>query len=644
MADSQRRGIQPTVRQPTVRQPTVRQPTVKQPTVRMPTIGGSKRSNTPAGDRSTPVNSQQTRRDDIVSLDYSPYKSLDRTQTWASPGDTVPVVFCKRTNNAGGVWVSLPLLDAGSLNFDRTFVYLLSQGFVYATPQSKNLFLGKTRLVSIGGSSIAFSVVRGTSSSVCPIAGYDITCDHTNFRTAIDSLEASSGGRVLYNTVGEYATSVTIRAKPIGSSGTLATYGVTVKRMGTDGLLGTVTTVGSFTTSSSGAISTITDTVSAGAYIYSIENTGVSGAGTVPDAILLEVQQNNSFPTSHDRTSSYYGLSLVVLEANLYDPSQPYSSPTELKQLHMFTDEGISVDKWRDVGGSSSYSYDSSDKFSDLVNWFAVESGNYPHAVNFQVTNHFDIRLNAKFHNTYNIRFNGVITNTTNFLSWAQQTAPYFLLSFHNDRGTSRLARLIPVDDNGTIITGSLTSEVVESFDDTETEPDVIRNVIISGTYQKTYVSTQQRRPFQALVSWRSQDEYGIETNQTTKVRYSDYDENVPEEAYDMTAFCTNVDHATIFAKYILATRRYSTHAVRFKTARNLDTKFLSLYDLVTVTLTRTNSAGDNVTESEYYLVTAISVDQDGIAEVEGEHFPVDSGAASIISNSIVSGSFTIET
>lgn len=631
-----------------VNQPTVKLPTVKLPTVRMPTMGGSVRSTTPLGDRSTPVNSEQTRRDDLSSLEYSPYESLDRSQTWASPGDTVPVVFCKRTSNAGGTWVSMPLLDAGSLNFDRTFVYLFSQGFCSFTPSSQNLFSGKNRMSALVSTGFTYYLAYSNDSTICPIGSLDITCDHTNFRTAIESLGTDTNSRVTYNTVGEYATSVTIRAKPIhfpNNSGTLATYGVTVKRMNLDGLAGTVTTVGSFTTSSSGAVSTITDTVTAGTYIYSIENTGASGAGVTPETILLEVQQNNTFPTSHDRTSSYYDLSLIAVEGNLYDPSRSYSSPTDLKQLHIFAEEGIRVGKWRNApGGTFSYSYDSSDKFGDLALWYTDTSPHFTNTENFQALSVLDVANAADFHNQYDIRFNGVITTTTNFLSWAQQTAPYFLLNFHVQWGYYNLKPLLPLNGDGTIATGALTDKVREAFNDTETGEDEIDNTLIAGTYRKTYISSEQRRQFQVLVSWRSQDEYGVETSQTTKVRYSDYADDAPEEAYDMTAFCSNVDHAKIFAKYLLATRRYSTHVIKFETARNVQGSDLEIYDLITMTLTRLNSAGDNVTESEYYLVTGVTSNQDGVTEIEAEHFPVDGTNASIISNSIISGSFTIET
>ena len=646
---------QPTVRTPTVRTPTVKTPTVKLPTVKLPTYGGSVRSTTPPGNRATQVNSGQTRLENIVSLDYSPYESLDKAQSWASAGDTMPVVFCDRVNNAGGVWVSFPLLDAGSKNFDRTFIYAFSQGESWATLSYSNFFVGKTRLSALASSGFTFNVVYSGDSAVCPISSYDITCDHTNFFTAIESLGNSSGSKVIYNTVGNYATSVTFRAKPFhvpGASGTFSTYGVTVKRMSLDGIGGTVTTVGSFTTSSTGAISTITDTVTAGAYIYSIENTGIVGAGTVPEAILLEVQQNNTFPTSHDRTSSYYDLSLLVIEGNLYDPSRSYSSPSDLKQLHAFVEDGLRVWKFREPtpGGSPlTKTFGASDKFIDLLLWGGRNISSEPQANDYDSDGDsafiaYDAAIGAGFHNTYNIRYNGVLPTTTNFSSWAQQIAPYFLCGIFVELGLHRAVPLLPLNTDYTINTGDLSSSVNESFNDTETREDRFANALIAGSYLKTYIDSEQRKPFQVLVSWRGQDEYGVETSKTTKVRYSDYDEDAPEESFDMTEFCTNADHATIFAKYLLATRRYSTHVVRFRTPRNLQTNFTAPYDLITVTLNRVNSEGDNTTESDYYLVSSVTAGEDGIYEIEAEHFPVDGSNASIISNSIISGSFTIET
>lgn len=617
---------------------------------KLPGRGGSGGGgiSTIGGRRSAPANDQQRSQDEISSLSYFQYENLDRGQVYANAGDTLPVVFCRRENNAGGVWVSLPLLDLGSLNFERTFIYALSQGQASPSLSTSKIFVGKDCISDISSSVYLITVAYSNNSAVCPISSFDITCDHSNFYAAIDSLSTSANSEVVFRTVDKYTTGFTVRAKPIhepGNSGAFTTYDLTVKRYTLSGLAGPVTTVGTMTTSSAGLITSVTDSPSADSYVYVIENNGVNTTGVDPETILLEIQQNNTFPSSYDRTSSYTGITLLVVEGNVYDIRRAYSDPSNLKQLHVFCQDGISVDKWRKNPGGLGYlySFGPSNKFADLVNWYTENSGNFPNAGTYQTTALVSVAQAAAFHDQYNMTYNGVISNTTNFLSWAQQISPMFLLGFYSWGDLYIMPTLIPTNDDGTINTNPLVPK--ESFDDTEAGIDRIANAIISGSYSKTYIETAKRKPFQVLVSWRSQNEYNMETSQTTSVRYSDYGENVPEETYDMTAFASNADHATIFAKYLLATRRYSTHTISFKTPRNVTTSsFLEPYDIISLTLNRINSQGDSTVETDYYLVTSLSFDSDGIVSIEAEHFPVDANGASIITNSIVSGSFEVVT
>ena len=200
---------------------------------------------------------------------------------------------------------------------------------------------------------------------------------------------------------------------------------------------------------------------------------------------------------------------------------------------------------------------------------------------------------------------------------------------------------MLPLNDVYEIDTGALTPK--EKFDDNEPGLDKIENAIISGSYEKVYVDNQDRRPFQVLTSFKQQNEYGIETIQTASVRYSDYASDVPEEAFDLSTFASNPDQCTLFAKYMLATRRYSTHVITFDTPRNaVSTSDLNMYDLIELSLTRVDSAGDNRVETDHYLVTSIKSTQEGILTIQGEHFPLDAGKASIISTSILSDNFTV--
>ena len=194
----------------------------------------------------------------------------------------------------------------------------------------------------------------------------------------------------------------------------------------------------------------------------------------------------------------------------------------------------------------------------------------------------------------------------------------------------------------GSIDTGGLTP--VEEFSDIAIGTDNVKESIITGSYRKTYINAQRRKPFQAVVTWRDQDDHAVETVKTTVVRFSDHFDTVPEESFDLSGFASNEDHAVLFAKYILATRRYSTHVISFTTARNVTSpNELAMYDLIEVEMHRVNSAGDDETETDHYLVSSIVANGTGLVEIQAEHFPL-SGGTSVINNQIVSGSFAVLT
>ena len=600
----------------------------------------------------TKENTQSKRNDELKALSLIPFERLDKPQEYANAGETMPIVFCRRVNNAGGVWISPPLLDSSSDNFAQTFVYLISHGQTSIPINTQNYFFGKQCLADTGvASGITFNIAHTNDPAVCPLAGYSITCDHTNFNFLADPVSTTVGEYTQIRTVNKYATGVTIRVKPLYPSGSasptvMTRYTLTVFR--TDNATGTTTTVGTLTTSTTGTIGSISDTTSAGNYTYTIENTAVAATGTIaPETILVEFRQSNTFPTSYDRTSSYTNIQLLGAEANLYDITRTFSPPSELKQLHIFMENGLYVDRWRFNTNSISTGVltgttGSSDKFADLVYYWFRNSGKYPNT-NFTYFPATSCALCALFQEHYNITYNAYFASNTSFLAYAQSVAPMMLCSMYNLYGAYAMKPLLPLKDNGEIQDGALS--VSEAFDDTETLPDTITNSIITGSYYKEYKKGEELLPINVVVTWRGQDNYNLETSQTTVVRYSDYPADAPEETYDMTEFCTNADHATIFAKYILATRRYSRHVITFQTARNVESSsFLDPLDVITVSLTLTNSAGDSRTETEYYLVDSLDFNQTGVVTITASQFPVDGSGASIISNSILSGSFEVTT
>jgi hypothetical protein len=606
----------------------------------------------------TPIteNTRQKRIEERQSLKRIPFENLDVTQDYANPGEAVPIIFARRENNKGGTWVSPALIDSASSNFDQTFVYLLSIGNMGIPLGIEDIFFGKYNLKDLDRAGklvtpLIFSKAYTSNSTVCPVSAYSVTCTHNVFKLLLDPLSSEVGSTVQFRSIDDYSTEARILVKAIYPPGSasptpMETYVVGIQRVNNS--TGSITSVGTITTSSLGATSSLfTDTYSTGSYTHIFTVQSIAAAQTLkPEYILIEFRQENAFPVSLDRKTSYTDLTLLVVQGNLFDTSRFISAPSELKQLHIFVENGIEVEKWRyssgQIGvGTFTLTTASSNKLGDLLLYYILESGKFPDSSNVQTLSYADVATTAIFHEYNDMLFNGVISNNTNFMSYAQSIAPMFLCSFFYEGDIFRLLPLLPLASNGAIDTAALTP--VQTFGESTNTADDLTCSIIDGSYSKTYFSTDDRTPFQVLVSFRKLRKSGIETVTTAAVRYSDYSLSVIEEQYDMTEFCTREAHAILFAKYLLATRRYSTHKVSFQTAQNIvEPTDLTILNLIAVQLQRTNSAGDSRTETTHYLVDSIEFSETGITTITGTHFPLNESTASIISNSIVSGSFEV--
>lgn len=620
-----------------------------------PGMGGPRRYTPPkkqSTDRRAELpNNEGKRNDDLAALSYFQYDVLDRAQTNATPGDTLPIIFGERLEGEGGVWVSPPLVETASVNFERTFVYVISEGRVEQELKSSDFFLGKTNIADIVGDlgfAIDAELRHGDGGgNTCPFSGtisQDLSCDGISYKGAIDTMAPGlSSAGVIYRVIGEHASSITFRAKPLPTEEDLydleynfPVYGIVVYRLPIEGFASDdVSIAGVITTNADGSPAELTDSDVGNTYSYFFNTEAIASeeASNEVGGILLEVQQDNAFPESPDRTKLYRNMTLLVVRGDLYNSGGLYSDPKGLKQLHFYCTSGKMVNRYR----TSGVDFGPSNRFSDLAAMFIEESKNF-------VGEGIDTdscKAMAQFHRHYKMYFNGVISSTSNFLSYIQEVSPYFLCALVLNAGVYQFVPVVPLNSDNSIATGALTP--AERFDDSEPGIDRIADAIIMESYERTYIDSVSRRPFIASVSYRDINDHGMEVFKTVSVRYDDYPNDAPEEAFDLTAFATNRMHAETFAKYLLATRRYSSHMVSFSTPRNfVNASDLKTYDLIEVSLNRVNSEGDNVVETDHYLVTDIEAGSNGINTVQAEHFPL-AGGSPVISTSIVTGNFVID-
>lgn len=608
--------------------------------------------------RSTEASSTQRRKNERKALNLNAYGKLDKAQEYGETGDVIPIVFCQRTGGYGGAWIAPLLIDTTSENFNQTFVYLVSSGQI-TLPAGKGKYLfGKNTLRGVeeyAATTLTLTSHYTSDDTVCPISGLAVGCAHNTFKFLLDGLTPEVGKSVQFQTVDEYATAITVRAIPeypddLAPPTNLERYTITVKRLNNE--TGSSSTVGTFTTPATNATPVVfTNNPSTGSYTYTFTVTSVFSPVTEkPKSILIEIKQENNFPSGLDRKASYVDMTLLSIQGNLYDPERVYSAPGEIKQLNIFVENGIAVDKWRFVNpsisspGGFTYSSGASNRFGDLALYYIQNSGRYPSSANLQTLSYTDIATTALFHEKYYMGYDGVINDAVNFSSWAQQIAPMFLCKLFVFNSLFRLRPLLPLTDSGYINISALTPAV--TFTDLSVSADSTVGTIIAGSYQKTYTSIDDRRPFRIVVTFKKTSKYFVEVPTTVKVRYSDYAKTVPEESYDMSDFCTNDIHAALYAKYVLATRRYSTHRVSFQTVQSpnsLTAPFKPL-DLIAVSIKREDSTGTNRTETNHYLIESLELDSTtGITTVTATHFPLNNSGVSIISASIENPNFDVE-
>ena len=153
----------------------------------------------------------------------------------------------------------------------------------------------------------------------------------------------------------------------------------------------------------------------------------------------------------------------------------------------------------------------------------------------------------ASFCESRGLFFDGAISERTNLRQFIADTAPYFLLNFVIANG--KFSLMPAVDGAG--ISNMFTA-----------------GNIIEGSFNVDYLPADQRRDFQALVTYRTHPAKNeLPVLRTYRARYGDTASDAPIESFDMSSFCTSREHAKQVAHYFLSVRKNVTHSIKFKTA-----------------------------------------------------------------------------
>mgnify|MGYP003144309091 CR=1 FL=1 len=621
-----------------------------------------------------------------------PNSDLDVSQKIIQPGETVPIVFGKRSNDIGGVWIKPSLVKAGTSSFVQKLLFVISQGEIASTPEKAKAFTGLKKLTFLDDTSISLSHLYNTAATLasspttCPISSSGLFCGNDIYSYLVELKKASSGSS-LENTPDLAKDFFSLKEKTFGTGDTSNTTFITSLQVFDAETGANVTTNyqniylqasdmefknntrfdSSFNVIGGKTVGTIEDfnvDFNNGNLFAPVTGSSLSNLQQVSGGrtkfifkhtfVSLDTQTNTSNPAStgtlegvqteyaisptstltnnSNNNSSFADITFLASSGNLYETPSSGTFPTTTKQLYIFYDEGVKVDLFSAGLSGSSYTVGASNQFIDLAMYLfkvykKIDGNNTASIVApVELSN---LQSLSSFCSNNSMFFNGIISKSVNIVDYISSIAPFYFLSFLSVAGKYRFAPTLPINSSNQIDTTALTP--VATFNETN---------ILQNTFTKIYFNVEDRRNFIANCIYTECIPTEISRRKTISVKFTNTDLDSPTEQYDLSECCSDVNHAILYAKYELSKRKHSTHNIAFSTS--LVTTTLIPTDLIKIEIKRENSVGDNRTEINYYQITSITYNSDGISNIQAIHFPLDSNNKSEISTEITSGTFTV--
>ena len=153
--------------------------------------------------------------------------------------------------------------------------------------------------------------------------------------------------------------------------------------------------------------------------------------------------------------------------------------------------------------------------------------------------------------------WDGIIDQRVNLRDFIYEQAGYCLLDFTILGGQFGLKPSLPTNTNGTINYNGK-PKIKALFTDGN-----IRDMKV------TFLSPEERQMFRATCLYRKETINGFPETRVFTSRLSNArggGDTDPEEVFDLTQFCTSVEHCKTFARVALMLRKYVDHGVQFET------------------------------------------------------------------------------
>lgn len=229
---------------------------------------------------------------------------------------------------------------------------------------------------------------------------------------------------------------------------------------------------------------------------------------------------------------------------------------TAMDQPRLWLKRGVKVPKLIKTNGPDDAPIESSNNFAELVHWLLTDQrigmGNSIHP---DLVDKETLTSTARFLEANRIYFDGALEERRNVRAFLAETAPLMLCNFVIKNGQFSLTPAVPTDDAGLI--ANVVVPIAAMFSSGN---------IIDDSFEVSYLDSEERRDFQASVRYRRGSYQQLPEERTVVARWKDADENVPQESFDLTPFCTRRGHASMVARYMLSIRRRVDHTITFRT------------------------------------------------------------------------------
>ena len=351
-------------------------------------------------------------------------------------------------------------------------------------------------------------------------------------------------------------------------------------------------------------------------------------------------------------------------------------SITSMDQVRVWVPSGVSTLRFdlNDVGPAN--------KFSDLVYFLLTDPrAGVGRRVSTELVDTAGFYRTSRFLVQNEIYFDGVIEEKTNIREFISQMAPLHMCNFVIANGKFTVEPALPTETNGVLRQGAVQISALFTAGN-----------IIEDTFAVNYIDADDRQNFRAVMTYRSGERNQLPEQRSMMMVWADGTDDFNQanmETYDMSAFCTHREQAAKVGRFLLSVRRRVTHTIGFKTtpeglylapgqyirvitkaspnvsyqngvvdsagnvtslagtlsgtyevfayrAGDDDVRFTTLTVINGVTTdaslfgslftVRSDQVNCNI-----YQVEQITMDEDGLVEVQASHFPCDQNLRSLI-------------